>query len=66
MLSTTLHNSVAIKLKVPCLPVRLHLSNLWLRDFAFNNPERLDEILEYDSDGALSTQDIEFLREYTR
>ncbi len=53
-------------LPVPCLPVRQYLSNIWLRDFAFNNPERLDEILEYDCCGALSTQDVNFLREYAR
>lgn len=50
----------------PCVPFRNYFSKKWLVDYAYNNPERLDEILEYDCCGALSTQDVNFLREYAR
>lgn len=54
------------KASSPCMPVRLYFLKEGLRDYAYNNPERIEEILEYDDLGALSTQDVEFLREYVR
>lgn len=52
--------------KLPCLSFRLYFLKKRARDYVYNNPERIEEFLEHDDLGALSTQDVEFLREYVR
>lgn len=51
-------------ISLPCLPFRNYFLKKWLVVYAYNNPEYLDYVLEYDCEGALSTQDIKFLREW--